>query len=264
MDILKEIGDSRNYNLHSHTQFCDGRATMENFVVSAIEMKYTHYGFSPHSPIPVESSCNMKLNSVPLYLDEVMRLRVKYGRQIKLYASMEIDYLSEEWGPANGYFQSLPLDYRIGSVHFIPSDSGYIDVDGSADNFKIKMQRYFNNDIRHVVETYYSQMTKMLEAGGLDIVGHFDKIGHNAGHFKEGIEQEMWYKTLVYDLMDLIKSKGVVVEINTKAWIDHHRLFPGIAYFDYLKKLDVPIVVNSDAHYPHLISASRDTAFALL
>ena len=34
---------------------------------------------------------------------------------------MEIDYLNDDWGPANDYFQSLPLDYRIGSVHFIPT-----------------------------------------------------------------------------------------------------------------------------------------------
>ena len=38
MDILKEIAGSRLYNFHSHTQFCDGRAEMEAFVKSAIEM----------------------------------------------------------------------------------------------------------------------------------------------------------------------------------------------------------------------------------
>lgn len=264
MDILKEIGDSRLYNLHSHTQFCDGRADMEEFVKSAIEMGFTHYGFSPHSPLPILSTCNMKHENVSKYLDEFNRLRTEYGDKINLYVSMEIDYLGDEWGPSNSYFDSLPLDYRIGSVHFIPSDFGYIDVDGSADNFKIKMEKYFYKDIRHVVETFYRQSTKMLEAGGFDIIGHFDKIGHNAGHYKEGIETEVWYRKLVYDLMDLIIEKGVVVEINTKAWLDHHRLFPNVEWLPYLKEKGVPMIVNSDAHFPHLINASRDIAFAEL
>jgi histidinol-phosphatase (PHP family) len=104
----------------------------------------------------------------------------------------------------------------------------------------------------------------MLEAGWFDIIGHFDKIGHNAGHYKEGIETEVWYRKLVYDLMDLIIEKGVVVEINTKAWLDHHRLFPNVEWLPYLKEKGVPMIVNSDAHFPHLINASRDIAFAEL
>ena len=39
------------------------------------------------------------------------------------------------------------LDYRIGSVHFLPCGDGYVDVDGRFDSFKIKMERFFDNDI---------------------------------------------------------------------------------------------------------------------
>lgn len=264
MNICEIIGDSRRYNLHSHTQFCDGRAEMAAFVDEAVKRGFTHYGFSPHSPVPIESPCNMKREDVPAYISEYRRLKSLYADRITLYASMEIDYLGDEWGPSHPYFDSVPLDYRIGSVHFIPSDYGYIDVDGSFENFKVKMQRYFHDDIRHVVETFYSRSRMMLDAGGFDIIGHFDKIGHNAGHYRDGIESESWYRKLVYDLMDMIIEKGVTVEINTKAWSDHHRMFPGTAWIPYLLQHNVPIVVNSDAHYPHLIDASRDAAFAML
>lgn len=264
MDIIKIIGESRLYNFHSHTQFCDGRATMEEFAQAAVDAQFTHYGFSPHSPIPFDSPCNMTHKSVSEYIAEVNRLKSLWGDRINLYASMEIDYIGDEWGPANSYFDSIPLDYRIGSVHFIPSDYGYIDVDGSYENFKAKMSKYFHNDIKHVVKTFYRQSTKMLEAGRFDIIGHFDKIGHNAGHFKADIEKETWYKRLVMDLMDLIIDKRVIVEINTKAWEGHHRMFPGIAWIPYLMSHNVPIIINSDAHYPHLINASRQVAFDLL
>ncbi len=264
MNIIEEIGDSQLYNFHSHTQFCDGRAEMAEFARAAVDMGFTHYGFSPHSPIPVWSTCNMKTGDVPAYVAEFERLKALYADSIKLYLSMEIDYLGDEWGPSNAYFDTIPLDYRIGSVHFVPSDEAYIDIDGCAANFKIKMEKFFHNDIRHVVELFYRQTSRMLDAGGFEIIGHFDKIGHNAGHFREGIEQEQWYKNLVIDLMDQIIEKGVIVEINTKAWVDHHRMFPNPMWLPYLKQHHVPIIVNSDAHYPELINVSRDEALSML
>ncbi|MEG2218293.1 MAG: histidinol-phosphatase [Muribaculaceae bacterium] len=252
------------YNFHSHTQFCDGHACMEDFVKEAISENFTHYGFSPHSPIPFESPCNMNNDDVTSYFDEVNRLKNEYGSKINLYGAMEIDYIDENWGPSSHYFETLPLDYKIGSVHFIPSDNEYVDIDGRFESFKIKMDKYFNNDIKSVVEGFYSQSIKMIEAGGFDIIGHFDKIGHNAGHFRQGIEKEPWYEVLVLRTLDAIKERKLIVEINTKAWDDHNRFFPNQRYFDLLKKYEVPLLINSDAHFPLLINSGRDDAMNLL
>lgn len=264
MDLLAEIGSSRKYNFHSHTQFCDGRAAMADFVEAAVAEGFTHYGFTPHSPVPIASPCNMSMESVAEYQAEFKRLKSQWGSRINLYAAMEIDYLGEDWGPSNQYFEGLNLDYRIGSVHFIPSSSGYVDVDGCPEDFKVKMQRYFSCDIKHVVETFYHQSMKMVEAGGFDVIGHFDKIGFNASSYKPGIEEELWYRALVYELMEMIVSANVVVEINTKAWDNNQRMFPREQWLRYLVEHNVPIIVNSDAHFPHLINAGREKGLALL
>ena len=50
MNIHEIVNSTRNYNLHSHTQFCDGRFTMEEMVKAAIDCGMEHYGFTPHSP----------------------------------------------------------------------------------------------------------------------------------------------------------------------------------------------------------------------
>ncbi len=252
------------YNFHSHTPFCDGQAPMEEFVEEAILQGFTHYGFSPHSPIPFDSPCNILKENVPLYLDEFMRLKSKYSDKINLYASMEIDYINDQWGPSNSYFDTLPLDYRIGSVHFIPSGDGFVDIDGRYESFCKKMGIYFDNDIEYVVHSYYSQTLKMIEAGGFDIIGHFDKIGHNAGHFREGIESEPWYDALVKTTFEAIMDKNLIIEVNTKAWELHHRFFPNIKYFDMLNKCKRTILINSDAHYPTLINAGREDAEKLM
>ncbi|MBR6746792.1 MAG: histidinol-phosphatase [Muribaculaceae bacterium] len=264
-DILVDIGDSRKYTLHSHTEFCDGRATMEAFARKVVESGFTHYGFSPHSPIPIMSPCNMTREKVAVYDEEFNRICDQYGDRVKFYRSMEIDYLGEEWGPSHKYFSRLNLDYAIGSVHFIPNQEGeYIDIDGNFEGFKKKMVKYFNNDIRYVVETFYQQSCKMVEAGGFEIIGHLDKIGCNAGYYQPGIESESWYQSLLNDLIDRVIDSGVVVEINTKAWQQHQKMYPHVEKWCRLIQSGVKIVVNSDAHVPALINAGREEAYAML
>lgn len=267
MDFIAETGQSTRYTFHSHTEFCDGRAQMEAFAREAVRRGFTHYGFTPHSPVPIASPCNMTQENVPRFLAEVERIRRDYADSgCRFYAGMEIDYLGDEWGPASDYFRTLPLDYSIGSVHFIPSQDGeYVDIDGRYESFRRKMSEKFHNDLRYVVETFYSQSHRMLDAGGFDIIGHLDKVGHNASHHSPGIENEKWYLDLVEGLIDHVIDSGVTVEINTKAFVDHgHRLFPAERHIPRLLEAGVPMIVNSDAHVPALIDASRDYALALI
>lgn len=265
MDILNEIGSSRLYTLHSHTEFCDGRAQMEAFAIEAVSRGFSHYGFSPHCPVPIESSCNMSRSHVADYDREFDRICAKYGDKVRFFRSMEIDYLGENWGPASTYFDMLGLDYKIGSVHFIPSQDGIlVDIDGRFENFRKKMSSFFHDDIRYVVETFYAQSCKMVETGGFDIIGHLDKIGHNATHYSAGIEKEPWYRALLDDLIDRVLAKGIIVEINTKSLADHGRFFPAVENWRRLIAADARIVVNSDAHVPALINAGRMEAYKII
>lgn len=168
-------------------------------------------------------------------------------------------------GPSCSYIQSLPLDFRIGSVHFIPSDDGFVDVDGRFEGFKAKMSRYFDNDIEAVVRLFYSQSIRMVESGGFEIIGHFDKIGHNASHFRPGIESEPWYMAEADRLADCIIANGCIVELNTKAYHQHnHRVFPSERLLKRVINGGATVIVNSDAHDPLLIESGRQEAFDLL
>ena len=254
------------YNLHTHTQFCDGHATMDEFVRAAVDQGFTHLGFTPHSPVHIESPCNMARDRVSEYLAEVERLRDEYGNRIAIYAAMEVDYIdgTELTDPE---LAALPLDYRIGSVHFIPSfvnPQEYIDIDGRFEQFKVKMGTYFLGDIEAVVRSFYEQSMKMLDAGGFDVVGHLDKIGFNGSLYSPGIDEQPWYDALVRRLFEAVMDHHYVVEVNTKAWQQHNRFFPHLRYFGLLKKYQPPIIINSDAHYPALLDSGRAQALQLL
>ncbi len=266
LNINDIVSQTDLYNLHTHTQFCDARAPMEDFVREAIALHFTHLGFTPHSPTTAESPCNMSRASVHDYFQEMERLRGIYGGQIHLYTGMEIDYVND-FGPSDSYFQSLPLDYSIGSVHFIPAinnPSLLIDIDGHYDAFKKKMHNYFEDDIEYVVRTFFAQSMQMVEKGGFDIVGHFDKIGLNASLYSSNLDEEPWFDKLVLQMFESIMDCHLTVEINTKSWLQHNRFFPNIKYFAMLKKYKAPVVINSDAHYPTLLNSGRNEARRLL
>ena len=264
-ELIDELGSSELYTLHTHTQFCDGRSTMAEIVDEGIRHGFTHIGFTPHSPVPIESPCNMSREDVDDYFREMERLRpAAASHGLKLLAGMEVDWLSAEWGAHSRYIQNLPLDYRISSVHFIPSQEGrLIDVDGSPESFRKKLSRYFRDDLRYVVETFFRQSHDSLSAGGFEIIGHFDKIARNGSAVDPDLEEQTWYADLVHGLIDHIAEAGVIVEINTKAAGPSRRFFPHRRWWRRLLDLRNPLIVNSDAHESSLLNAGRPEALAI-
>lgn len=220
-DIRTIVDTTTDYNLHAHSQFCDGRDTMADIARGARAAGMRYFAFTPHSPIVVESSCNMLAGQVPEYLSETSRLRELYAPDMEILTSLEVDFLSPDFGPHIDYFQNLPLDFILGSVHFVPNQDGVpIDCDGNTTHFRKNLKEGFRGDLRYVVEKYFEQVLTMIERGGFDLLGHFDKIAGNASDSEPGIEDNGWYESLIDDVISHVKGTDIVVEINTKALAD--------------------------------------------
>ncbi len=252
-------------NYHSHCSFCDGKAPMEDFVKSAVEAGFTAYGISSHAPLPFDTCWTLKAEKVADYLQEIERLKQKYAGQIELYAGLEIDYLNERQNPAMSYFQELPLDYRIGSVHLIYTEGGeIIDTDTGLENFRDLLAKYFRGNLRKMVTCYFTAAMQMVEEGGFDFVGHADKISYNASMCDPSIYEQEWFVRMLREYFSLIAEKNIMVEINTKAYEAKGCFFPDVRHFTYLRELKIPVLVNSDAHRPNLINAGRPEALKAL
>lgn len=252
-------------NYHSHCSFCDGRAPLEEFVKEAIAQGFTSYGVSSHAPLPFSTRWTMEWEQVPFYLEECNTLKKRYSGQIELYIGMEIDYLNEESNPSVSRFSELPLDYRIGSVHMLYNAQGEVlDIDCGQERFKEIVDQHFDCDIREIVTQYYTKLMRMVELGGFDIVGHADKIHYNASCYHPGLLDESWYNDIMEKYFSAIASKGYMVEINTKAFEQYGTFYPNQRYFGLLKRFNIPVLVNSDAHYPERINSGRKEAFKAL
>ncbi|MDE5975830.1 MAG: PHP domain-containing protein, partial [Muribaculaceae bacterium] len=198
-EVLRNIIDSTDrYNFHAHTQFCDGRDSMEEIAAASRDAGLHHLGFTPHSPVPIESPCNMAKERVEDFYRECERLREIHSPEMKIYTSMEIDWLGHDWGPHIDWFQRQPLDYRLGSVHFVPNQEGVLlDCDGRFERFARYLKEGYGDDLRYVVEKYFEQVLMMLERGGFELLGHFDKIAANAAQAHPEIENQGCYEALI-------------------------------------------------------------------
>lgn len=256
-------------NYHSHCTFCDGRSLPEDFIRFALAHGFRAYGFSSHSPLPFETFWNMPKDDMPDYLAEIARLKQKYSGQLEIYVGLEIDYLDQTYNASIPYFRQLPLDYRIGSIHYLPVahelvETNMVCIDGSFRDYAAAVNRHFEGDIRRLVARYFASTLAMIDAGGIDIVGHLDKIYMN-GQKCAGFSFEAgWYQEPFRACLEQIARKGLMVEVNTKNLLKKGELYPRQAYLSVLRELHIPVMVNSDCHYPDLVNDGRAQAFALL
>lgn len=256
-------------NYHSHCVFCDGRSHPEDFVKFAIQHHFRAYGFSSHSPLPFETCWNMSKDNMEEYLNEIARLKQKYADRLEIYVGLEIDYLDRSYNAAIPYFRDLPLDYRIGSVHFLPvsyplAERNMMCIDGPYSDFAQSIELYYEGDIRQLVAHYFRNSCEMVEAGGIDIVGHLDKVYMNGQRYPGFSLQADWYQKALCEYLDLIEEKGLMVEVNTKNFQKKQELYPHESYLSYLLERKIPVLVNSDCHYPDLVNDGRAEAFRIL
>jgi histidinol-phosphatase (PHP family) len=68
----------------------------------------------------------------------------------------------------------------------------------------------------------------------------------------------------MYEHLQLIKSKGLLLEINTKSLAEKGLTFPHQSFYPVIKELEIPIMVNSDCHYPTNVDAGFTQTYAAL
>ncbi len=246
------------FNLHTHTKYSDGNADPEAYVKEAIAQGFDILGFSEHSPLPFLTPFAIKEGLVEEYYKHIDKLKRKYEGKIKIYKSFEFDFIPSVSFDFTEYSASGALDYIIGAVHLVKSnlDDRLWFIDGPLiQTYDDGLEHLFGGDIKKAVSTYYHQVNEMILTQDFDILAHFDKIKmHNQGRYFR--EEEQWYIDLVNETIQLIKERGLIVEVNTRGIYKKRSdaLFPDIWILKKLHELKIPLTISSDAHQPHEIS----------
>jgi histidinol-phosphatase (PHP family) len=113
-------------NFHTHTVFCDGKNTAREMAEKAMELGFTHLGFSGH----MDSEIRMDLAA---YNAEIGRLQDLYRGRMEILRGVELDLLYTPQGDEEAALLRQ-MEYLIGSVHYVEAGDGtLIAVDDSAE-----------------------------------------------------------------------------------------------------------------------------------
>ena len=245
-------------NYHTHSNYCDGRAPLRDYVLEAIKHNFKTIGFTSHSPIADDNGFSIKHADVPRYCAEVNALKREFDGQIEILLSFEFEYIPGLTRPMAEVAKQWNFDYILGSVHLIAgrnpvrtADDLWFTDGTDIEQYDSGFYKFFDGDIRKAVKAFYHQTNLMIENESLDIIGHFDKVKmNNKGRFFQ--EDERWYNYFVDETIDLIRQKNVIVEVNTRGIYKqrHNDYFPSVNILKRLKRMNVPVTVSSDAHAP--------------
>ena len=255
-----------NANYHTHCTYCDGKDPLEAFVAEAERLHFSQLGFSSHAPVPFENEFGIKEAQIPEYCREIDQLQVRTS--VKLLKALECDFIPGISTPFETFKQQHHLDYIIGGVHLVrPHNNDQLwFIDGhDRDIYDNGLAQLFDGNIKVAVTTFWEQTFEMLETQQLDIIAHVDKIKmHNQHRFFQ--EDESWYKTLVDKAIQLIHQHDVVMEINTRGLYKKRcdAFYPSTEILMKARKLDIPVVISTDAHKAEELSLFADEAMAEL
>lgn len=241
-------------NLHQHTIFSDGKDTVEDVVLSAIDHGMNSIGISDHSYTDVtETTCKMASPDNPEYLSEIKRVKGKYKNKIKVYTGIEKDYYS--------VVDRKKYDYIIASVHFMVAGGKVYAIDHAADIQKDYIDNVCGGDALKFSREYYDLVVKHVRESRPDIVGHFDVITKFSL-----IEETEGYKKIALNALDEVLKYCNLIEVNTGAMVRGYRTVPYPARFllEEILRRGASVILSSDSHNKSTVIGYFDEAVELL
>lgn len=196
----------------------------------------------------VASRC---VNTVDLYVTLIEQVRAA-GLPVKF--GLEADYVPGKERETERVLGLFPLDYVIGSVHWL---GGW--------GFDISPKLWDGRSVTAVYREYYDTLARAAESGLFDIIGHPGNIGYFGFHPREDIRAG-----LEEAFLQRVAHLPVVLEINSGGLLRPAKeLFPRPQVACRIAELGIPISTGSDAHrsedvghdFPHLYQQLAEWGF---
>jgi histidinol-phosphatase (PHP family) len=233
---------------HMHSSFSDGRSVPEDYIAPALAAGISEIGFSEHLTLFKQlEEWNMNPSNISPYINHIDNLK-NVTKNIKIKTGLEVDYFEGKEEEIGEFLKLLPLDYIIGSVHYL----GERTVDFGPEFYKGK-------SIERLFESYFDTVTAAAASGLFDIIGHCDLI--RIYGYKPSSDLEPIYRALARTM----KTHNVAFEVNTNG---RNRpladFYPDRKFLHVFREENVPVCVNSDAHMPSRVGQYFDEAYELL
>lgn len=244
---------------HIHTPFCPHGTSdkFEEYIEWFIQQKAEEISFTEHAPLPEgfvdttpSQDSGMSLDLLPLYIDQLQKIKEKYKNKIKVNIGLEIDYIEGFENKTTDFLKKYGpmLDDSILSVHFLKKDHNYYCMDYSADYFGDIVEEF--GSVSKVYEKYYDTIKKSIMA---DLGPHKPKrLGHITlvHKFQLKFPNKKSFKLQETALLHLIKKNNLALDYNGAGTAKPFCLevYPNKEIVEQAISLGIPLIYGSDAH----------------
>ena len=244
-------------NYHSHTNWSDGRASLEEMIAGARAAGLAEFGISDHyAPFPDGRAVEWALPQgfLPEYVERILAAKEAETSGLVIRLGIEIDFFPETVEAAKTELAQYPFDYLIGSVHFVKPGPRFFPIDFDASRWEVLTPEEVNT----VWRLYWRQIRALAESRCCDFIGHLDLPK------KYGFLPTVDLADEEHAALDAIAIAGLAIELNTAGWQKPVReAYPSLSLLRAARKRDIPLLINADAHVPEDAAADYDRARAL-
>lgn len=229
-------------NLHTHSQYDDGKDAIDEIVQKAQERGFTILGFSGHGYYAKDDS-SMTPEKTKQYIKDVRQAQQQAPNGLKIYLGIEEDSMA----PIENVED---FDYVIGSVHYLEHNGKIYPIDYSQEQFDEMLKEGYQNDINALAKDYYLAIERQAQNPNIQIIGHLDLIAKYN-------EDQTYYcfddpKILSYAkiaIEQLVKA-GKIFEMNSGAMAREYRNspYPSIELLKLIYEANGKILINTDCH----------------
>lgn len=260
------------FSYHTHSNYSDGRNSLEEMIQRAAELNMEEFGISDHLVVHKNFSLSPSweilqgLNASFIYRtdwdeaiahfqnyhQEIRQLENKYN--LRIYAGAEVDYYDYPgWEEEFLRFRELTkLDFYISGNHFLPFNETILYPD-HIDDIIIDTEQQ-----KKLLHDHFELLRKSVESRLFDFIAHVDymrrlKICRDKDFFAEKME-----------LIEALCRTHTPVEVSTKGIRNSGYCFPAAWMLEEMKKCNIPVLITDDAHQISELAANFDKAEELL
>lgn len=244
-------------NLHTHSQYDDGKDAIDEIVQKAQEQGFTILGFSGHGYYAKDNS-SMTPEQTKQYIQAVRQAQQQAPNGLKIYLGIEEDSMA----PIENVED---FDYVIGSVHYLEHNGKIYPIDYSQEQFDEMLQEGYQNDIEALAKDYYLAIGKQAENTNIQIIGHLDliaKYNEDQSYYRFDDPKILGYAK---SAIEKLVQAGKIFEMNSGAMSRGYRKtpYPSVEFLKLIHQANGKILINTDCHNKEYLDYGMDMCLTI-
>lgn len=261
------------FSYHTHTNFSDGKNSIEEMITQAEKQGLEELGISDHLIVHknfkqcpswkdlstinashIYNDCFKKTTEAfKKHADNVRKIAKKHS--IKVFVGAEVDYFTYD-GWEDEFKQlkkDVDCDYFITGNHFYET-SDELPV------HPIYTGKYYacHKNQTDLIKRHFKTLAKAAQSGLFEFIAHVDYMRKTPHYNNKIFDQDK------IALIKICKQCNATLEVNTKHVPANEETSPNLWWLKEMKKFNLPILLSDDAHNKSSLTQGFDVAEKLL